>query len=146
MGDLRETAASLGFFGDDLDPDEITRMLGREPTVGVRKGEVWKTSLGFEKIARTGSWRMEAERAQPGDLDGQIADILSCLSADASIWKALSSRFGGRVFCGLFMATYNDGVRLEPGTVAALGERGLAIDLDIYGPDDHDPETVLADA
>ena len=136
MSKLRETAVSLGFFGDDLDPDEISRLLGGIPTVGVRKGGVWKTSRGFEKVAKSGSWRIKAERSNPGDLDGQITDILARLSSDLTTWKDLSRRFEGRLFCGLFMENTNDGLRLEAPTIAAIGDRGLALDLDIYAPDD----------
>ena len=68
MGGLHKTAASIGFFGDDLDPVEITTALGAEPTVGVRKGGVWHTKAGVEKVASQGSWRVEAERREPGDL------------------------------------------------------------------------------
>jgi hypothetical protein len=136
MSKLRETAASLGFFGDDLDPDEISRLLGGIPTVGARKGGVWKTSRGFEKVAKSGSWRIEAERSNPGDLDGQIIDIFARLSSDLTTWRDLSRRFEGRFFCGLFMENTNDGLRLEAPTIAAIGDRGLALDLDIYAPDD----------
>jgi hypothetical protein len=139
MSELDQTAASLGFFGDDLDPEEITRILGASPTVGVRKGGVWKTSLGAEKFAKSGSWRYKVERRSPGDLDSQIVDTLAALSSDLVAWKDLSNRFGGRFFCGLFMGTANDGLRLDAKTLAAIGDRGLALDLDIYAPD-RDPD------
>ena len=74
MGELHQTSVSLRFFGDDLDPDEITAALGASPTVGVRKGGVWLTSRGVEKVAGTGSWRRHVERRQPGNLDGQIVE------------------------------------------------------------------------
>lgn len=138
MSNLRETAVSLGFFGDDLDPDEISRLLGGIPTVGVRKGGVWRTSRGFEKVAKSGSWRIEAERSNPGDLDGQIIDIFARLSSDFTTWRNISRRFEGRLFCGLFMENTNDGLRLEAPTIAAIGDRGLALDLDIYAPDTAD--------
>jgi hypothetical protein len=51
MGQLRKSAAALGFFGDELDPSEITTLLEATPTVGVAKGGSWKTSLGVEKVA-----------------------------------------------------------------------------------------------
>ena len=136
MGKLRESAASLGFFGDDLDPREITAALGSEPSVGVRTGELWRTGSGAEKVAVTGSWRISAERRTPGDLDGQINDLLNGLSDDFSAWRLFSQRYRGRVFCGLFLASENDGLTLRSETVARLGQRGLLIELDIYSPDD----------
>lgn len=133
MGILSKSAASLSFFGDDLDPEEITRKLGGEPTVGVRKGGTWLTSRGVEKIALKGSWRLVAERCEPGDLDGQINRLLDRLNDDFESWRDLSARFRGRVFCGLFLNSGNEGLTLAPPTLTRIGERGLLLDLDIYG-------------
>ena len=135
MGILHKSAASISFFGDDLDPAEITAALGAEPTVGVRKGGHWLTKSGAEKIAPRGSWRMEAERCEPDDLDGQINDLLDGLSNDLPAWRSFSQRYRGRAFCGLFLASGNEGLTLRSETLARLGERGLLIDLDIYGSD-----------
>lgn len=133
MGVLHKSAASICFFGDDLDPAEITMALGAKPTVGVRKGGLWRTEAGAETAAARGSWRMEAERREPGDLDGQINDLLNRLSNDLLAWRSYSQRYGGRVFCGLFLASGNEGLTLRSETLARLGERGLFIDLDVYG-------------
>lgn len=135
MSELEKTAVSLRFFGDDLDPDEITRRLGCEPTVGVRKGGIWLTAQGREKVAGRGSWRLHVERRSPGDLDAQILELLAKLSADLNVWTELSERFNADVFCGLFMASGNAGLTLNPRTIAAVGERGLMLNFDIYSGD-----------
>ena len=135
MGALHKTAASLRFFGDDIDPDEITARLGAAPTVGVRKGGTWQTDLGVSKPARTGSWRLSAERRDPGDLDGQIGALLDGLNDDLSVWQDLTTRFQADLFCGLFLQERNEGLSLSPGTIRDLGRRGLALSLDIYGPE-----------
>jgi hypothetical protein len=135
MGELHETAASLRFFADDLDPDEITRRLGGAPSVGVRKGGIWLTSRGVEKIASTGQWRVTAERRIPGDLDAQVAELLSPLTTDLVVWNELTRRFKADVFCGLFVNGTNEGLSLSPETLEALGSRGLVLGLDIYCPD-----------
>ena len=135
MGALHKSAVLIGFYGDDLDPAEVTAALGAEPTVGVRKGESRILKSGAAKIAPTGSWRVKAERREPGDLDGQITELLDRLSNDLAAWQSLSQRFRGVVFCGLFLASGNEGSELQPKTLARVGERGLVLDLDIYGLD-----------
>ena len=138
MGTPQTSAATIGFYGDDLEPSEITRQLDCEPTVGVSKGGTWTTSMGADKIARTGSWRLESRRRSPADLDAQIVELLSAMSDDLEAWKTLAARFRGRVFCGLFLASSNDGLTLRPETLLMIGQRGLLLDLDIYeqaGPD-----------
>lgn len=134
MSSIHRTRATLGFWHADLDPDEITAALGRTPTVGVRKGDSWTTSLGVEKISPTGSWRVESDDVSPGDLDQQIMELLGSLSGDLDVWKDLSRRFSGRVFCGVHMKQPNEGMLLDPQTIAAMAARGLYLDLDIYAP------------
>lgn len=131
MGPIQKSAASIGFFGDDLEPGEITDRLGR-PTVGVKLGDIDRTPGGREKIARTGSWRLVAEDCEPSDLDRQVNSLLDQLSDDFASWMNFCSRFRGRMFCGLFLGDINEGLSLEPETLARLGERGLLLDLDIY--------------
>ncbi|NML07675.1 DUF4279 domain-containing protein [Sphingomonas sp. G-3-2-10] len=135
MGALHKSAASIGFFGDDLNPAEITAALGAEPDVGVRKGGLWKTASGTEKLAARGYWRIEGQRCEPGDLDGQINDLLDRLSDNFTAWRSFSERFRGRIFCGLFLASGNEGLTLRSDTLARMGERGLLLDIDIYGSD-----------
>lgn len=134
MSSLHKSAASIGFYGDDLDPSKITKGLG-EPTVGVQKGSNWLTQKGAEKVARTGFWRLAAEYCEPADLDGQINTLLDQLSNDLPAWRAFAKQFRGRVFCGLFLDESNEGSTLQPETLARIGERGLLLDLDIYGQD-----------
>lgn len=138
MGIPESSAASIGFYGDDLDPAEITRRLDCKPTVGVAKGGTWTTKMGAEKTARTGSWRLLADRRSPADLDGQIRQLLSAMNDDLEAWKSLAGRFRGRVFCGLFLASGNDGLTLRPETLLMIGQRGLVLDLDIYEQTDPD--------
>lgn len=104
MGRLESSQASIGFYGDDLDPLEITIALG-EPTVAVGKGEAWANEHGTERTAKTGSWRLVAETREPAELDRQINDLLSRLNDDLGAWRSLASRHRGRVFCGLFLAS-----------------------------------------
>jgi hypothetical protein len=138
MSGLHKTVATLRFFGDDLDPEEITKLLGADPTVGVRKGGIWLTASGAEKMARRGSWWLNVEDRSPGDLNAQISEMFAPLTTDLTIWNELSRRFSGDVFVGLFLGESNEGNDLTPDTLAAVGLRGLELDLDIYGASDDD--------
>lgn len=136
MGPLSETKATLRFFGEALDPDEITRLLGKEPTSTGRKGQVIQRPAREDRVLRQGSWRLTVAGAIPGDLDDQIAQLLAGTTTDLSVWKQLSEKFRGNVFCGLFMEDINEGISISPSTLASMGERGLVLDLDIYGKGD----------
>jgi len=135
MSELHQTAATLRFFGEALDPDEVTALLGQSPTHSHRKGDLRLLRDGREWRERRGSWRRKIERRTPGDLDGQVEELLSGLTSDLTIWNALSERFQADVFCGLFMAEGNEGITVSAKTLLALGSRGLKLDFDIYGPE-----------
>lgn len=114
---------------------EISRCLGRLPTVGVKKGGIWLTSDGAEKAAHKGSWRVTVERRRPGDLDGQAAELFAPLKSDLVVWNDLSRRFKADVFCGLFLNELNESISLSHKTLKESGWRGLSLGMDIYLPE-----------
>jgi hypothetical protein len=136
MPALDHTAASLRIIGDDLDPLEITQLLGHEPSSAECKGqETVGKSTGKVRVARTGSWRLDARARAPGDLDAQIGEILSQLSTDLGTWQKLAERFRVDLFCGLFLSGGTGGEVVSPKSMAALGSRGIELGLDVYGGD-----------
>jgi len=134
VGPVHETVASLRFSGDDLDADEITRLLGVTPSRAERKGQTIRgPRSGRERIARTGSWLLRVDHRSSGDLNAQIKELLELATDDTSVWRPLSKRYKPDVFCGVFLETLNEGFTLEAETLALLAERGLFIGFDIYG-------------
>ena len=124
---------SLRIKGETLIPDEVTRLLGAPPTTSVKKGDVKLLSQdGRETIARQGMWSLSAEKRTPGDLDGQVTEILGKLTHDIEIWAQLGPRFKMDLFCGLFMRESNEGAVLSAKAMLALGERGIELGFDIY--------------
>lgn len=137
MAVLSASVTSLRIFGDDLEPDEITQLLGCKPSKSEKMGdEIIGKVTGRKRIARTGGWRLSAERLEPGDLDAQISEILDQLNDNTDVWKGLAARFRADIFCGLFMAEGNEGISLSSETVEKLATRGLTIDFDIYDSSD----------
>lgn len=131
---IHETTATLRFFGLELDPDEITRRLGKSPSAGVIKGEILPSRI--ERVARTGSWILKVRDQKPGNLDDQIDELLRPLSNDLSIWQDLTVRFQADVFCGMFMHEGNEGITLMAETMIKLGSRNLFLHFDIYDSTD----------
>jgi hypothetical protein len=138
MGILRRSAASLRVFGDELQPVEISRMLGCEPTQAREKGQVVQYPSGRQRTFTCGSWLFTAERAEPADLDGQIRWLIGQMTDDLEVWKTLTASYDIDMFCGAFMQSGNDGLSISSATMLALGLRGIELDLDIYRPNDDD--------
>jgi hypothetical protein len=86
-------------------------------------------------VARRGQWHLAATDSAPEDLDGQVAELLAKLTGDLAVWSDLSRRFDLDLFCGWFMGSSNEGVLVSSKTLLSLGQRGIDLGLDIYGPD-----------
>ena len=142
MAQLQKSVVTLRIYSDDLVPQQITELLGVSPTHAKSKGEKTVGSkTGKEYIAKSGIWRICASDREPGDLDGQIREILSQVTADRSVWQSITTKYRVNLFCGLFMNETNDGVAISPQSLAALGERGIELWFDIYAPLDDEHET-----
>lgn len=79
-------------------------------------------------------WGLEAADCEPEGLDGQVQELLNKTNRDLSVWQKISGRYRIDLFCGLFMTESNEGLSLSPESLTALGERGIEIGFDIYGP------------
>lgn len=136
MPALEKTKACLNILGDDLIPDEVSRLLGAEPTSARTRGEILiGKASGHRRVARTGVWSLRAQDRLPGDLNAQIHEIFARLSGDPAVWAQLQSRFELNLFCGLFMDARNNGETISPANLRLLGERGVELQLDIYTPE-----------
>jgi Domain of unknown function (DUF4279) len=133
---LQLSVAALRVFGDDVIPSEISRLLGAEPSKASIKGEPLQGKpSGRSRTARTGSWRLQVPDREPGDPNAQVAQLLGQLTTDLQVWRDIAERFQVDLFCGWFMGESNEGISLSPETLRALGERGIELQLDIYGPE-----------
>jgi hypothetical protein len=132
MAQLSKSSATLRISGDDLVPDEVTRLLGTSPTHAQSKGEPIFTNQGTSRIAKLGMWRLNATVRKPGDLDGQIQEILGQMTTDLSVWTDLHDRYEMDLFCGLIMDSSNEGIIISPVSLRELGSCGIELGLDIY--------------
>ncbi|WP_426192237.1 DUF4279 domain-containing protein [Massilia sp. DWR3-1-1] len=141
MAQIHHSAACLRLFGEDLDPEEVSRILRCAPTVAERTGEVIPYQSGRERVVKCGNWRLIAEQTAPEDVNGQLRWLLSQVESDLAVWKSLVHQFEVDVYCGLFMQGLNDGLSLAPDVMALLAERGIELGLDIYSANVEDDAT-----
>lgn len=134
MAELARAVASLRITDEDLVPSDVSALLGCDPTRSWSKGDTL-TSHGVTRTARFGMWSLHADETEPADLDAQVTAILRRLTTDESAWAELHVRYDVDLFCGWFMEYGNEGVSIEPATMAALGTRGIRLDIDLYGGD-----------
>jgi SEC-C motif len=63
-----------------------------------------------------------------------VEEILSLLTSDLATWRAVKERFEIDLYCGLFMQNSNEVIQLSPSNLLELGERGIPVCFEIYGP------------
>ena len=137
MAQVHKSRVTLRIMGDDLIPEEITRLLGAPPTHAQVKGEkIIGRKTGTVRTAKSGMWRLCASDREPEDLDNQVNELLSQLTNDLSVWIDIGKRYKIDLFCGFFMKSSNEGLTLSAQSLAALGNRGIEAGFDIYGPAD----------
>jgi hypothetical protein len=135
-----EYVVTLRFFGDDLDPDEVTRLIGCAPTAAVRRGEQTPTRTGF-RTERTGLWRLSSEHRSSTDMEEQLVTLLERLTPDLAVWQSLTTRFHSDLFCGVFFSRMAGGLVFSPRWHRLLADRNLELGLDIYASDGRSDKT-----
>lgn len=137
-GAIQDSTVSLRLIGDDLDPEEVTRLLGCAPTRAWRKGDVREYSRG-QVAQRTGVWYLASDTDRSVPPEEQVRALVAQVPADPAVWEALARRFHIDVFCGIHLDEWNRGCGFGPDLLRRLGEMKAALDLDIYGPDETIP-------
>jgi hypothetical protein len=131
MAQVGRSVATLRVAGVDLVPDEVSELLGIQPTHAQRKGQPSRSGM---HIATFGLWRLEARNREPENVNGQVEELLSQVTSKLEVWRVLGRRFEVDLFCGWFMNESNEGLDISPASLLALGERGIQLSLDIYAP------------
>ena len=129
-GEVEECSLLLRFFGDDLEPDKITALLGVAPTTAARKSEE-VTLWSKPKPAHTGMWLLDCERTDDTP-DNQVQLLFGDLADELSIWTDLAASYTAELKCHLFLKRWNRGTIFLPETMSAIAARHLSLNLDIY--------------
>ncbi len=136
MPTISRARATLRVIGSDLNPEEISSLLGGSPTYAHRKGDdLRKNPDARVRIAKAGLWALEAQLATPSDVNRQIVDLLNGLTNDLLVWKRIATLYCLSVYCVWFMEEGNEGEELSVETLHMLSARGIRLDFDIYAPD-----------
>lgn len=132
-GSIDRARVSLRFFGDALVPEELTRLLGCQPTQAWRKDDVIPDKR-YHRVAKTGSWILEGSLPEAAEIEEQVAALLAKVTGDLAVWQRLSAEFEPDIFCGVFLDDCNRSFGLSPRLMRMLSERGIEIGFDIYAP------------
>ena len=135
MAAIARVRVSLRVFGDGLEPDEVSALLGREPTRSHRKGDRIRGSnrLGVEP---TGAWILDSALSEKTEIEEHVETLLATVTNDFDEWASLADQFSASILCSVFLDQYNEGFEISSRLSQALADRGLVIAFDIYSGDD----------
>jgi hypothetical protein len=125
-GPVDRWKVALRVYGEELDPDRISALLGCQPSSAQRKGN---------PFPKKGRWLLEIDSKESGehdDVDDGIRMLLARLPSDSGVWVSLTSACAVDVFCGLFLASSNRGFGISAEVSRLLSDRNLEIGFDVY--------------
>lgn len=130
-GNVDRSSVTLRIFGDALEPEKITQLLGSKPTKARRKGDIVPTKK-YHRTASTGLWLLSGNLPETQDIEEHLLALLALVTNDLNIWKSLTQTYEVDIFCGVFLETCNRGFTLSPNIMKMLSERNIQIGFDIY--------------
>ncbi|MBD2090253.1 DUF4279 domain-containing protein [Microcoleus sp. FACHB-1515] len=131
---------TLRFFGDRLDPNSITEVLGVQPTKSCRKGDIFHGKVR-DRIEKTGKWIYRSDEWKAIHLEDQINQLLDRLPENLDVWHELTANFQADLFCGWSVKRSNPGIFFLPETLKRIVDRGLGFGLDIYFSPEEDEQS-----
>lgn len=122
---------SLQIFGDELEPEGVSALLGGAPTHSHRKDELVE---GDALPAATGAWVLEASLPESAEIEESVANLFGRLTSDVDEWATLSAQFAVDIRCELELVESgdsSDAFDLSPRLAAALAERGVVLSFSL---------------
>jgi len=119
--------------GDQLQPDDLTRILGVQPSKAHAKGKRWLTPSGAEVIEKRGLWKA-GMRGEVEGLAEMIVEMAQWVDAAGGSLLALPGVEFGHLDVLVITAPREDGgggcgLQLDLAAVAALKRVGLPVEI-----------------
>jgi hypothetical protein len=129
-------SVGLAIYGEDLDPDEVTRLLGIAPDRAFRRGMLNEAG----RPRRFGMWSisMRGDSTTEPDVCVAIEMLLDRIRVAPDLWRvAVTDAQTMRVSAGLKLDAFNRGLDMRPDLLRRLADLRLELSLDIYAADDY---------
>jgi hypothetical protein len=128
-------SASLHVAEQDLLPNEVTRLIGSEPTEAESRGvPLLRDDGSIRRVPKSGRWSrvIKSQSTDEWDISEVIRLLFHGLATDVSTWREIRKLGKIQVSLGLSLETSNKDFFLDEHLIAFLGERRISIWLDVY--------------
>jgi hypothetical protein len=119
---------TLGIHGEDLVPEEISRLLGLAPTSAHRRGDSRRSGSPWPQ----GAWLLSVEARSPTGPEELVHLLLARLPTDEALWSDLRTRFRLQLSFGIFTERWNRGFELSASAIQRINLLQAGVGFDIY--------------
>jgi hypothetical protein len=128
-GMVDESRVTLAIYGEHLDIEAVSSMLGCAPTHAHRKGERRpESSMPYW----TGAWLLTIEGKAPQSPDDLIRLLVGRFPSTPEFWRPIAEAYSLGVRVGIHTGGWNRGFELSAETLAMLSRLGGTLGFDLY--------------
>lgn len=129
-GPIDEVNVTLALYGEELEPHDISRALGVEPTSAHRRGE---RRGGRSPPYSSGAWFLR-EQGRDSELAEAIIDrLFKQLPTEPALWHDLRAQHNIQFRFGLHMTRWNKGLSIPVvEQITRIAALGASMEFDIY--------------
>jgi len=133
---MHEYSVGLLIAGDNLDEAEVSRRLGLQSNVFLKKGE----PMGPTRRREQSVWSFDVRPSPDNPAWPSLEDGLKCLADKLlplkNVLSELKQRYSIDAYCGHFGSGFGGGPSISPETLRLLADLGLTLTIKAYWDDD----------
>ena len=128
-GQVDTSCVTFGVYGENLDPEEVSKLLSCAPTHSHRRGDLIS---GTSNPRPFGAWLLTFQVTAPQGPNELVAMLQEQLPSNLELWRSLRSSYEIRVTFGIFLDDWNRNFQFTPEELRFLSSLGAAIGFDVY--------------
>jgi hypothetical protein len=142
--DDKWSSVSLGVYGDSLEPDEITKLLGQTPTRSGRKGDVRLSPRTNVKLPtwKNSFWLCTSPLPDHEPLERHLLWIIDRMEPKRQMLRELAKKYKVQFICGFSSENGQGGCTFDSELLGRISSFGISLVLDLYPPG---PITAVSD-
>jgi len=114
-----------GFF----EPEEITSLVGVQPTESWRKGDLHSR----QRLERKRShWALRSRLSESAEIEAHIIDVLTQMQQNADAFSVVSKAHGGCMQIVGYLHEGYPGIHFDSALIQGLAQFHLEMDFDLY--------------
>jgi len=125
-GPVTDSKVSLVLYSNNIDIEEITKLIGCTPSEAHRVGDI----VGKRRPARIGLWSLNSPRNL--SFEQQIQHLIDNTTDKRRIWNRLNEKYDIQLRCAIFMISWNEDFDLHPQLVEEIARRHWKFGISLY--------------